>query len=379
MSTTIFIPRRAIILSLIVVIALAGVAYAYARLQHATITVFPATHTSSVAQEITLSSGIQEPDFVRYILPAKVVEKEITETSTITREGTQQFDDFATGRVRLFNKQPEEQRLLPKTHLKHEASGVFFLTDTAVTIPPENDVEITATAKEKGPTGNVPAGRFIVDKLPASLQSEVYGESLAPFSGGVSVDSPVTEAEIKAAQEKLKQETLDRANAELSTAAGGAGLRPDLVTLETIEESTSVQPGSKTTEFTVVNKVRARAFIVDDKDLLSLTLLALRSSPAADEEFVSYDPDSFKIEILRSDFTRGEARIKGTLAGSFASKTGPTLFSPDNLAGRSESEVQEYFKQFPSVGRVEVAFSPFWVKAVPSRQEAIEIVIKSKE
>lgn len=372
------IPRRALFASVLVVLLLVVGLTLYTRLPRAVITVYPATHQRTVSQDITLSSGAHEPDFVRFILPARVVEANLTESHPFARSGNATTEDFSRGTVTLFNKQDEEQRLLPKTHLRHEEEGVFFLTDTAVAIPPQGETQVSVTAKEKGPASDVVPGKFIVDKLPASVQTVVFGESTTPTSGGLATESPLTGDELAAAKETVQAKARARVRAELSSAAGGAGIRDDLMTVTVEEETVSAQPGSRAAEFSVSVKIAARAFVVDENDVLSLTLLALRSSPAADEEFVSYSPESFTLEIIRSDPERGEARVKGTLTGSFASKTGPTVLAADNLAGRSESEVKEYFAQFPAVGSVTVEFSPFWVTAVPARKDATEITITSQ-
>ncbi|MEX1997860.1 MAG: hypothetical protein WEA04_04275 [Candidatus Andersenbacteria bacterium] len=377
MPAHVAIPRRALVASAGILLGLIFASMAYTRLPQATIIVRPATYEREVTQEITLSQTSHEPDFVRYILPAKLLEKEVTETKTFKREGQKTFEDLARGTVKIINKQAEEQRLLPKSHLRHEGTGIFFLTDAAVVVPPLGEVSVAVTAKEKGLPGNVTPGTFIIDKLPASAQKVVYAESSTTFSGGVSGETPLTEEEISRAKEEVDKQARGRIEGELTAAAGGALTRPDLVTMTTVEESVSAAAGSKTTEFTVQKKIKARGFFPDDNDLLSLTLLALRSAPKPDEEFMSYKPESFTVSITRSDFTRGEARVKGTLTGVFASKAGPALFSADNLAGRSAAEVQEYFQQFPSVESVEVQFSPFWVKSVPARPEATEIVVGS--
>lgn len=378
MPVRLIIPSRTLLLTLVLGAFLVGGALLYIRLPHAVITVYPKTHERTVSQDITLSGSSKEPDFVRFILPARIIEAGITETQTFSRSKGETVEDFAKGTIKLFNRQDEEQRLLPKTHMRHEASGVFFLTDAAVVVPPQSELMVPVTAKEKGPRGNVATGKFIVDKLPASLHEVVFGESTTPMNGGVATDTPLSEKELAAAKDTVQTKARERVHAELTTAAGGAGVREDLTHISVDEETVSAQPGSRAAEFSIAMRLTARAFVVDENDLLSLTLLALRSSPAADEEFVSYAPESFTLEIVRSDPEQSEARVKGTLTGDFASKTGPTVLATDNLAGRSEAEVKEYFTQFPAVGNVTVTFSPFWVKAVPTRKEATEITFASQ-
>lgn len=370
-------PRLLLVVGIIVLL-LGAFFVAFFFLPSARVVVRPVWREKTAEQSILLSVATTEPDFKKFILPAQVVEAEAEAQQTITREGGAATPGKATGVVRLVNKQAEEQPLLPKSHLRHEATGVFFLTDTAVRIPPQGELMVAVTAKEEGVSGNVPAGKFIVDKLPSSLQAVVYGESSTPFSGGEVFDTPLSADELQAAQERSVQEAQERARGELDSKAGGADIRDDLIS-ETIEEKTaSVAPGSRAASYSVSARVRQRAFVVDDTALLSLTLLALQASPGPDEEFVEYVPESFSATIVRADFERGEARVTGRLTGSFAQKTESKIFETKSLAGRTPAEVTEYFKQFPSVASVEIHLSPFWAKSLPARPGAVEVEVGKK-
>lgn len=360
---------------LIVVILASLVVLIY--LPKARIILAPATENRSVEQEITLSTKATTPDFVKFTLPAKIAEKEIEDAKVVTRSEGEVKEDFANGTVVLVNEQAEEQPLLPKTHLRHEASGVQFLTDRAVRIPPQGEIEVTVTAEQAGASGNVPAGNFIVDRLPEESQKLIYARSEQAMTGGLTTDSAITEPEIVAAKEDLLNQLREQARSELTLEAGGAAIPPELIYLETLEEGASAEPGSAAVSFTVRSKVRARAFIVAQNDLLSLTLLALRGSTTSEEEFVSYDPESFTPKILRADFERGQARISGSLTGTFAQKIPPSALSADNIAGLGEQEVIAYFEKLSSVGKAEVEFSPFWVTSIPTRPSATEIVVKN--
>ena len=355
-----------------------GIVVGYTYLPKASITLVPATSARTIEQPIVLSTKSTAPDFKNYILPATIIRREATEQSTIEREGVTSRPDFAKGTVRLTNDQLDEQRLLPQTHLRHEASGIFFLTNTAVAIPPQSSIDVEVTAKEQGPTGNVPAGTFIVDKLPTSLQKVVYGTSDTAFSGGSVVDTPVTDADIDSAYEKVIDKAKTRILGELTNETGGAPIRPELLYIDTTERNSSVNSGSLASSFTVSVQVTGTAFIVDDNDLLSLTLLGLRSQENPSEEMIAYDPSSFSLSLVASSFDRGEAKFIGKLTGTFSQKIGAGALSTANLAGLSPQEVRDRFQEITSVSDVTVELSPFWVTKVPTRESAISISIANK-
>ncbi|HBE90075.1 MAG: hypothetical protein A3E37_04350 [Candidatus Andersenbacteria bacterium RIFCSPHIGHO2_12_FULL_46_9] len=377
LSWSLLLPHPAAVLLLVIIIGgiFGGLVYLY--LPHAVVTITPATVNKTVNQQILISATVKEPDFVHYKLPAKMLEKEATEKKVIERSADVTFDDFARGKVTLYNDQDEEQQLLPKTHLRHKESGAYFLTDTGVAIPPRGKVGIIVTAKDKGAAGNVKPGRFVVDKLPMSLQDAVYGESSQSFSGGVAVDKPLTSEEIDQEKEKLEVQLAERVRGMLTSAAGGAALHEDFIGYKS-ELETAVPVGSSASDFEVVGKVAGQAFLLDENDLLGLTLLKLRSTVEAQQEFIEYDPQSFKVVMLRRDWERGEALVEGSLTGLFSAKLGATIFKADNLAGLTREEVHEKLKQLPGIGEVAVELTPFWATVMPARNGAVEIVVENK-
>lgn len=366
---------RTLAILIVVIGGLVAAVLAYIYLPHATITLTPASTERTVEQDLTLTTAITEPDFKRFMLPAKVITAEHTEATIITREGGNVQNAFATGTVMLKNQQTEEQPLLPKTHLRHEATGVMFLTNEAVRIPVAGAIEVGITAKEAGSAGNVAPGKFIIDKLPADLQSRIFAESANPTTGGQVFETPITEAEINGSKDAVRQTAIDQARAELSTKAGGAVIRDDLLTTTASDVTVSVEPGSHTTSYTVTAQVTLRAFVVDEQDLLALTLLALRALPTDNEEFRAFDPGSFTAELVKADFERGSASIRGKLIGTFVQKTEPSVFDTAKIAGQTRNETVAYLEEFSSVDTATVTLAPFWVTTVPSRAGAVDITV----
>jgi len=362
------------LLLLVASVTLGAAGFVYAYLPQATVTVYPRQTEKSVTREITLVKD-GEPDFVKFQLPTRIIEVTLEEEEQFTRDGDNLRDDFAKGRLTLINNLNEDQELLPKTHLRHEESGVFFLTDEPVLIPAQGSVGMNVTAKEAGAKGDVPAGKFIIDKLPAQSQTAVWATSDQDFTGGVAVESVLTEAELEQATQKIRSKLQERIRGELTAKASGAPLKDDLVVINEDKLERSAEVGSRAYSFSVKVGATARAFVVNQNDLLSLTLVALRASTSGDNELLTYDPESFSLEIKRVDFDRGRALVVGKLTGALAQRIEPSVFDGSNLAGRSKVEAREYFEQFGSVEKVEVEFAPFWVDKVPARDEAVEIKV----
>ncbi len=374
MSPRIVFPKKSVPMAVVMIIIGAVALFAATALPHASITVHPKTTEKKVTKDILLSASATTPDYVRYALPAKIVEQESQVTKTITQPTKNIQQGFSKGTVTFKNEQDDEQRLLPKTHLKHE-SGAMFITDTPVAIPARGTVDVRVTAVQQGKSGDVQQGKFNIDKFSAGLQRVVYATSATTFSGGEVGDSPITQNDIdeakKAVLEQAKQETIVAINKQ----SASGSIREDLITTEIKSNSASAQAGSNAIAFTAEAFVKARGFLTDTQDIISLMTLALRASVGGDEEFSSFDPASFSLAIAQTDWKTGQARITSSLTGTYTKKIGSSELSEDNLAGLSEQELINHFTAFPSIGSVDVVFSPFWVKSAPSKQNQITITV----
>ncbi len=379
MAVQVVLPVRTALLVVTLLIASIVIGLLYLYLPHARIVIHPKVEEKTAEQTMVLSANAKEPDFVRFILPVKTVKTSIQKDKHVQREGASSRPDFAKGTVTLTNNLSEPQDLLPKTHLKHQETGIFFLTDKPVRIPANGSVSMSVTAKEVGSNGNVAPGRFVIDKLPASTQAQVYAESNQQFSGGLVVDDPLSGDELSKAVNSVIDEATKEAQGKLTLEAGGAGILPSLIETKVISQQVSAGEGSKALAYDIHIEAEANGFVVNQNDLVSLALLSLRSNLPSDKEFVSYNPASFMVDIARADFSRGEARATTKLTGSIARKIEPSILSPQNLAGLTQEEIIEHFKKFESVGEVEVHFSPFWVRSAPSRTNAIEITIANNQ
>lgn len=374
-SVHLSLPSRGLLLIVILLFAGAGLLAASTLLPRASITIHPKTAERQVTKDILLIADSTAPDYVRFTLPAKIVEEEISATKTFENGDGAAIEDFAKGSITFTNTMEEEQRLLPKTHMRHVESGVQFLTDTPVVIPPKETLTVFVTAKEKGAQGDVPAGKFVIDKFSKGLQDAVYAESAQAFSGGQSTSSEITQEAVVQAQEAVLDQAKQDAIAKLTAKAGGAVIRPDLVNVEVISQNVSASAGSRALRYSASANVRARGFVVDSHNLVSLMTLALRASVTSDEEFVSYNPDSFSIAIAQTDWAKGQARISTSLTGTYAKKIGPGELANNNLPGLSKQEVTERFLASSNIGSVDVLFRPFWVTSVPSRKNQIDISV----
>ncbi len=372
-SIRVAIPGKSLVLVAIFLIGGAGILAAVTLFPHAAITVHPKTTQKQLTKDILLSSKIETPDYVRFVLPAKIVEEEIETSKVFENTGGKASQDFSKGSITFTNSQDQEQRLLPKTQMRHVDSGLIFLLDTPVAIPAKGTLTVSVTAKEKGPAGDVAPGKFLVEKFTGGLQQAVPAQSDKPFSGGESTDTPISQSAIDTAQNTVLEQAKKDALAKLTAKAGGASIRPDLINIEVESQSVSAPAGSSALRYVAQAKVKARGFVVDTHDLVSLMTLGLRATVGPDEEFLSYDANSFALTIAQTDWKAGQARVSASLTGTYAKKIGQSELSATNLSGLSEKEIIDRFAASPTIGSVDVSLTPFWVKSAPSKENQIDI------
>lgn len=375
-SVRINVPGKSIFLVLLLLVGGFAFFIVTTLFPRASIVVHPKTSERKLTKDIILALSVKTPDYVRFTLPATILEENLEVSAVFENAGGTPTQDFSHGSITFNNTQDQEQRLLPKTQMRHVGSGIIFLTDTPVAIPANGNLTVSVTAKEKGPAGDVPPGKFVIEKFSTGLQEAVPAQSETAFTGGESSDSEISQDAIDAAQKKVLEQAKSDALAKLTSKADGASIRPDLINMEILSQHVSASVGSRALKYTARANVKARAFVVSTHDIISLMTLALRANTALDEEFLSYNASSFTLEIAQADWLSGQARVSASLTGTYAKKISSGELTADNLSGLSEKEIIEHFAASPNIGSVDVALRPFWVKSAPSKKNQIDVRIE---
>lgn len=312
----------------------------------------------------------------------KILEGEILQTTETVNEKITDFpktkqEDRAKGKVTIYNNMEQSQGIVAKTQLKHDKTGLIFRTDEMINLPPRNKVEVSVTADKIGPEGEIEPGKFKLIKLSGDLQNSIYGESKEKFKI-VQKEVKIASAEI---MEKEKQKIADNL-----TQKGLANLEKKLednkkivngaIKQEIIDSKTSVEPETETEEFSIYLKLKLTALAFDEKALYDIAELKLKQKTTKEQEYQKVFSESIKYEIKNYDLSRNEAEIKIHIEGEAMAKLKTEDIDKEKLLGRSEEEVKMYFKNDPRIESIEVLFSPFWTKRVPTLKDHIEIVVK---
>ncbi len=182
------------------------VAFAYAVVPQATVTLVPTVQTVRTVVSVTAGLEIKEVDTAQGQIPARRVGDYFEGDLEVETTGTAAYESGrATGTVLFTNLLGQEIRVPVRTVVRTTAGAfpVRFATTQEVIVPPFGQAEAPIEALEEGPVGNVGAGLINQVEGVAALALKVINPE--PTRGGGL-------QEVRA----VSQEDMDRARAQLT-------------------------------------------------------------------------------------------------------------------------------------------------------------------
>lgn len=376
-SRSSFAPRRkrrfpwgTAIFALLVIVACAGVLYAFSG---ARVEVTPSTNAAFVTGEFTATAGAGD-------LPFEVVTVEKIASQSVKAESTEEANDPAQGSITIYNEQGTSQTLIKNTRFQI-AAGLVFRIRNSVTIPggsaaAPGTLTTTVYADEGGDRYNIGPSDFKVPGLSGSdAYDKVYAKSAEAMTGGftgtrasvsdgtregiaATMDSALRadlEAEIR---EKVPAGyvlipgatyvTVD-AQPDTSGAAGSVDVRLKGTMYAVVFPEEAL---GRSIAYQVLGTYSGQPIRVGDPASLALT-------PASAEPPIGAESFAF---TLNGDTTLVWSVNTEQIAGAVAGK------------GRQGAEV--VLSGFPEVDRAELILKPFWSTQFPSDPSKITVVVE---
>ncbi|MBU1178049.1 baseplate J/gp47 family protein [Patescibacteria group bacterium] len=348
----------------------------YASFSKADIKITPKKEIINTEYEVSIKPN-EDLDLTQLQnIQGRMIQTEAEETQTITDIGLKTIDTRATGTITIYNKLDESQSLLPHSQMLSD-SGILFRTDARVVIPAHSKAEVGITADQAGAQGNIEPTHFTIVKIWQNWQSSYYGETSAATTGGTQEVKVATQEVIDQAQQQvidsLYQKGLENLRTQLKPKEE---INEKAIKKEIVISEASVKPDTPTEEFAMKVKLKLIAVIFDEQTLIDLGVARIKKKISASKEFTSSDADQTTYEIIEYHPEEGWAKVKVNLVGSAISKLGNQVFDKEQLAGRNKEEVEKYYAVMDDIEKIEVSFSPFWVKSVPSLKDHIEITVE---
>lgn len=284
----------------------------------------------------------------------------------------------SSGTITIYNTNPQAQKLIATTRFE-SPEGKIFRIDKSVEIPSGSKnnpgtIKAKVFADKAGQDYNIEPARFTVPGLKdSSRYTEIYAVSESPFTGGgVGLSKIVTEGDIAIASSK----SLNKLTSNLKDAINSKAEDLKIIGYNDINiesRSTSVDAEQVADSVVAVTKGSLSTIGFAEQDLMDLILSKLNkdSNTYAIKEGsleIAYDDITFNIADNKMSF---KVKASGT-AYSIIDKT-KTM---EDIAGMPESAIQTYFKSKKEVETVQIIFSPFWLRSIPSDKSKINLKIE---
>lgn len=345
---------------------------------HATIIITAKTTSATVNQKVTLDpKATTTPDTNTIKSLVKQEKKQLSVEFAPT--GKKEVGEKATGTVTFStNNISNLGTSIPAGTRLMSSGGKTYVTNSAVSMTIDNyrGAPVGITASDRGAASNGASGS--VSGAPSGINASITG----PTSGGTDKQVTIVSADdVRQATSKLEEQQTDDMKPALAKGFGGDAVAIDLS--YTSQRSDPVSVPAVDQEATGNAKLTAEVTYsmtaIAKSDLATYLNATLKKQLGDDDSQRVYDDGTGDVSFTQ--FANGDGGVQSVQLAANG-KTGPTINESrvkNEAKGKSYGEVQSQVKATEGVVDVDVQFSPFWVRSVPSNTDKITVQFKVNE
>lgn len=365
------------------IVLVAGSAFVvFAVLPRAEITIITAKTNWSYNDAIAVDTDTSEPDAKTAKIPGQIFSENRNLELSFPATGKKNIERRASGSIRIWNAYGSlSQKLVASTRFVAPDGKVFRLAE-AVTVPGAKVVAgkiepayiaARVSADKPGIDYNIgPVAKFTIPGFAGTPKFEgFYADSSGPMTGGFSGESFYpTEDDIAGAKAEMRENlegvmkafVFAKLPSELKILDGSPQfkLKSERVNTDTGEEG----------KFSVYAEGEFSLVAFREPDLLGMLEERMRNEASPDFEVKSHE-----IEYGEPRFSVGGMSFSVNYNAVLAKKVDVSELKK-KLAGKSETDLKTAIFSVPGFASARAALWPFWVKAVPDKEEKISIIIE---
>lgn len=364
---------------------LVSIGVLYFVLPKATVVLTPKTEPASAKVNVTVITGTANP--VLGELAGSFLEVTKQESKSFPATGQKDFGKKAAGTVNFSNSYSSATQVFAKGTKLQTTNGLTYVLDASVTIPGATvsggstvpgTISGTATAEKTGDTYNIGSHDIIIVGLASDKVSKITA-STTGFSGGTQdVKKVVAQSDVDAAKKSFEEQVKADSLTDLKGKVASGSLLVDGASATVITESkSSVAVGDAADNFDLSVTAKASGMSFVDAEMKQLSAQQLATKLAGEKNLVGSDAGTFSYSVSTFD-----AAAKRMVVSTTVSKTVVPAMDLDSykakVAGKSETEVRDYFAPLSEISSVRVVFWPFYVGKVPKDPSRIEIQLDTK-
>ena len=376
--------KKTFILIGVICFIVLGIIFCF-TLSKAEIIIKPKTETMQFQTELNINKNVAFIDLGNNKIPGQLfrVEKSGQKEFQATQE--KDIREKARGIITVYNQYSSApQTLVQATRFISEKEELFRTTRTVVIpgakveegkiIPSSINVEVEAA--EAGKKYNIEPSSFTIPGFKGTAKyTGFYGQSTQSMTGGlVGKVKIVSEDDIQGAKDILAVELKEEARKELEKRIpSNLKILKDTILEEVVESSSSVEADQPADKFTIEIKVTAKALGFIESDAVSLINDNLKGKISKDKVVL---PDTIEISytIVDMNLEKGTAKLACEVKENIAWEVDIKKIKQE-LAGKNEIEVRQYFTSRTEIESAKIVFWPFWVKKIPSEEKKIKITV----
>lgn len=374
----------------ICILAILGIS-AYLFVPKVKISVATREETKKVDFEIKGDLNIKEIDKNELVIPAKLVEKEGSETgsfkSTGKKSSSSGVNNKAKGKITIYNEYGSEEQQLVATTRFLSSEGKLFRLVKGVVVPGMSDsepgkVEVEVMADQAGEDFNIGPSNFKIPGFEGNSQKyqKFYAKSTANMTGGgASSDSSgitiISQADVDGAKKdselKLKEKLISDVKSETGN---GSIVLEDAVEISVSESITSSKVNEVSNAFDYSTKGKIKVIVFSENDLKKIVGEIYNE---ADKEKNISDYSAIKVSYGASsvDFNSGTINIKLQAEISVSSEINWDEFKT-KLLGKNEEQIKEILKDYPQIDKINIDFWPkFMSQKIPQYEKRVSVEI----
>lgn len=297
-------------------------------------------------------------------------------------------DTVTTGRVKIINSYSKAQPLVKTTRLL-TPDGKLFRINATVSVPSGQTVEVDAYSDQPGSQFAIASGtKFTIPGLWVDLQKWIYAEAIAPFTGTTKTVKRVSESDILETQKTLESAIVEQAK---RTLIAEAGVPADKVSedcaddrecweavyfITPLEKKTNVKAGQEADGFLAQVKVKVVGIFYPRKDMEALVRTKLKERLPEERELIDFDAGQIAFKLDQLDVATERVRITFTVDASSRLTAQSPALSIDTIAGLPVIEAKSKLTSVDGVESVEIKLSPSWARKIPTRKDAVNLMIE---
>jgi hypothetical protein len=304
-------------------------------------------------------------------LIGKIITTDLELTATITSSRETISSDKAGGYVIIYNNYSKQQALVKTTRLLTPDNKLFRISE-GVTVPAGSQVKVWAEADALGEEFITEATTFIIPGLWEGLQDKIYGESLEGMNLQSVPGYTVNQDNIDTVTEKIRLEAETQSLATINELVPEKlAINKNRLKLE-FDEAEGNQVGDISEETTLSQKVTAHGLIFDEEALMEIAKEKFAKELESGQVLLDFDASQITYEILEINLEKNEAIFEVKTSVTISSGENKWDIDKANLVGLDEQGLRDYFAEF-NPEKIDIKFSPFWVKTSPRLKDHIII------